>query len=111
MNKSQLFIAGRITDKIAQLADVYNVYSVDLLEREEMAVLNAIPTAEGAIQIAMEEMPITLHGSNALILGFGRIGKILAKMLHGIGSNVYVEARNIPTWLGLKVMDTNRFHN
>jgi len=41
----------------------------------------------------MEEMPITLHGSNALILGFGRIGKILAKMLHGIGSNVYVEAR------------------
>jgi len=62
-----LFIAGRITDKIAQLADVYNVYSVDLLEREEMAVLNAIPTAEGAIQIAMEEMPITLHGSNALI--------------------------------------------
>jgi len=38
MNKSQLFIAGRITDKIAQLADVYNVYSVDLLEREEMAV-------------------------------------------------------------------------
>jgi len=28
-----------------------------------------------------------------LILGFGRIGKILAKMLHGIGSNVYVEAR------------------
>lgn len=93
MNKSQLFIAGRITDKIAQLADVYNIYSVDLLEREEMAVLNAIPTAEGAIQIAMEEMPITLHGSNALILGFGRIGKILAKMLHGIGSNVYVEAR------------------
>lgn len=93
MTKSQLFVAGRIGDKIAQLADVYNVYSIDLLDREDMAVLNAIPTAEGAIQIAMEEMPVTLHGSNVLILGFGRIGKILAKMLQGIGSNVYVEAR------------------
>lgn len=93
MNKNQLFLAGRISDKIAHLAQVCNVYTVDLLEREEMAVLNGIPTAEGAIQIAMEEMPITLHNSNTLILGYGRIGKILAKMLHGIGSNVYVEAR------------------
>ncbi|NSW90660.1 MAG: dipicolinate synthase subunit DpsA [Firmicutes bacterium] len=93
MDKKQLFIAGRISSKIAHLAQVYNVYSIDILDREEMAVLNAIPTAEGAIQIAMEELPITLHSSNALILGFGRIGKILAKMLHGIGVNVYVEAR------------------
>ncbi|MDF2987058.1 MAG: phosphoglycerate dehydrogenase-like oxidoreductase [Eubacterium sp.] len=41
----------------------------------------------------MEEMPITLHNSNALILGYGRIGKALAKMLQGIGANVFVEAR------------------
>lgn len=93
MNKNQLFIAGRISEKITHLANIYNVYSIDILEREEMAVLNVIPTAEGAIQIAMEEMPITLHDCNALILGYGRIGKILAKMLSGIGANVYVEAR------------------
>jgi dipicolinate synthase subunit A len=94
MTKNQIFIAGRISDKIKQIANVYNVYAVDILEREEMSVLNAIPTAEGAIQIAMEEMPITLHGSNALVLGFGRVGKVLSKMLLGIGANVYVEARN-----------------
>ena len=93
MTKNQLFIAGRISEKIVHLANVYNVYSIDLLEREEMAVLNAIPTAEGAIQIAMEEIPITLHGCNALILGYGRIGKILSKMLNGIGVRVFVEAR------------------
>mgnify|MGYP000044189776 CR=1 FL=1 len=93
MNKNQLFIAGRIGEKILHAASVYSVYTVDLLKREEMAVLNAVPTAEGAIQIAMEEMPITLHNSNAIILGFGRIGKILAKMLSGLGCNVYVEAR------------------
>lgn len=93
LSKNQLFIAGRISDKIVHMAQVYNVYAIDILEREEMAVLNAIPTSEGAIQIAMEEMPVTLHGSNAMVLGFGRIGKTLAKMLNGIGANVYVEAR------------------
>lgn len=93
MKKNQLFIAGRISDKIIHLAGVYNVYCTDILEREEMAVLNAIPTAEGAIQIAMEEMPITLHDCRALILGFGRIGKMLAKMLQGIGVKVFIEAR------------------
>ena len=93
MSKNQLFVAGRISEKIAHLAAVYYVYTIDILEREEMAVLNAIPTAEGAIQVAMEEMPITLHDCNALILGFGRIGKLLAKMIQGIGANVFVEAR------------------
>ena len=93
MNKNQLFLAGRIGEKLVHMSAAYNVYTIDILEREEMAVLNAIPTAEGAIQIAMEELPITLHNSNALILGFGRIGKILAKMLQGLGTNVYVEAR------------------
>lgn len=93
IKKNQLFIAGRISDKIANLAKAYNVFTIDILEREEMAVLNAIPTAEGAIQIAMEELPITINGSKTLILGYGRIGKILSKMLTGLGAEVYVEAR------------------
>ena len=93
MKKNQLFIAGRISDKIANLAKAYNVFAVDILEREEMAVLNAIPTAEGAIQIAMEEMPITINGSKIMILGYGRIGKVLSKMLSGYGAEIYIEAR------------------
>jgi len=76
-----------------KLAEAYNVYAIDILEREEMAVLNAIPTAEGAIQIAMEELPITLNGSKVLVLGYGRLGKTLSKMLGGIGADVFVEAR------------------
>lgn len=94
MTSEQIFIAGKLSNEISSIADLYNITTIDLLKREEMAVLNAIPTAEGAIQVAMEEMDITLHGTNTLILGFGRIGKILAKILQGIGANVYVEARS-----------------
>ncbi|MGE5614885.1 MAG: dipicolinate synthase subunit DpsA [Bacillota bacterium] len=116
MKKNQLFIAGRISEKISQLAKAYNVYSIDILEREEMAVLNAIPTAEGAIQIAMEELPITLSGSKTLVLGYGRVGKTLSKMLAGIGAEVYVEARKYPdiAWIktyGYKPVYINELKN
>lgn len=93
ISNKQIFIAGRISDKILHMAQAYNVYTVDILHREEMSVLNAIPTAEGAIQIAMQEMPITVHGSNFLVVGYGRIGKTLSKMLRGIGAHVYCAAR------------------
>ena len=84
------FIAGNITK---ELKNESLIETYDLLEIEEYAILNAIATAEGAIQIAMEEYPRTLSGSKILVMGFGRIGKILAKMLQGIGSQVYCEAR------------------
>lgn len=41
-------------------------------------VANAVPTAEGAVQVAMEELPFTLHSARVLILGFGRVGKLTA---------------------------------
>lgn len=93
MEKNQFFIAGRIPSYFKSACSNKGLLCADLLEQEELAVLNAIPTAEGAIQTAMENMKITLHDSNALIFGFGRIGKILAHMLRGIGANVFVAAR------------------
>jgi len=65
----------------------------DYLDYEELSVKNAVPTAEGAIEIAFKELPVTLHGSECLVLGFGRIGKVLSSMLHGIGARVSCGAR------------------
>jgi len=86
--QNKKFIAGKIPERLKN-----NIECYDILENEEYAILNAIPSAEGAIQIAMEEYPKTISGSNILVMGFGRIGKILAKMLQGLGANVYCEAR------------------
>lgn len=94
MSEKQIIICGKLTKEHENELRNRNIKSADYFIREEMQVLNAIPTAEGAIQIAMEEMPITLHNSNVMVLGYGRIGKVLSKMLLGIGANVYVEARN-----------------
>lgn len=68
-----------------------NIY--DYFAREEFAVENAVPTAEGAIEIAMREYNGTINGSKCLITGYGRIGKVLAHLLKGLGAVVTVSAR------------------
>ena len=84
------FIAGKIPDFFYEDKTINNV---DLLKIEELTILNAIPTAEGAIKIALEKMEETIHESNVLIYGFGRIGKILCKRFLDLGANVYCVAR------------------
>ena len=44
-------------------------------DREDVCVENAIPTAEGAAAVAISELPVTLHGSNVAVLGFGRVAR------------------------------------
>lgn len=79
---------------IEKLARSYDVRLIQLAEVDEIAILNSIPTAEGAIQRAMETLPVTLHGTRTAVVGFGRCGVTLARMLHGIGSRVCVVARD-----------------
>lgn len=86
-------VSGTIADEYKKELLEKNVNYIDLQKREEFTVLNTIATAEGTIQIVMEETQRTIHGSNVLIMGFGRIGKVLAKMLDGIGAKVFCEAR------------------
>ena len=68
--KEKLLIAGAFSNEVKVLAKEKNIQIIDLLENEKLSILNSIPTAEGAIQIAMEKSNKTIHDSNCLILGF-----------------------------------------
>ena len=94
MRPGQLLCAGRVTPPLEEAARLRGVRLVDYFAREELAVANAIPTSEGAIQIAMEELPITLHGAKTLVIGYGRLGKVLSRQLRGLGACVSVAARS-----------------
>lgn len=65
----------------------------DYSERDEFAVENAVPTSEGAIELAMHEYDGTINGSRCLVTGYGRIGRVLSDMLIGLGAKVWVSAR------------------
>lgn len=90
ITKDTLVLGGKFSSR--ELNE-RGIKTVDYFEREELQILNAVPTAEGAIQTAMEERPYTLSRSDCLVVGYGRIGKILSSMLKGMNVNVTVSAR------------------
>lgn len=91
--KDKQLIAGGIKDDIVEFAKENNVQVTDIIKNEKLAILNSISTAEGAIEVAMKETDTIIHGSNVLILGFGRSGKVLSKKLQGLSANVTCAAR------------------
>lgn len=105
VSEDALILGGMIKASVFPKNKVCDYYS-----KEELQLLNTIPTAEGAIAIAMEKLPTTLHGTKTLILGFGRVGKTLALTLKGLGADVTVATRNsaekaVCHILGFKVLE------
>lgn len=87
-------VFGGLMGKLTNNNDLWSMVNYsDYYAREEFAVNNAVPTAEGAVAIAINEYEGNLTGSKCLVTGYGRIGKILTKMLLGIGAKVTVAAR------------------
>lgn len=79
---------------LQEVANRLRLRIVEVVKRNDFAILNSIPSAEGAIQLAMEQLPITIHGSSVFVLGFGRVGTTLARMLGGVGAKITVVARD-----------------
>ncbi len=102
-----LAVGGAILPASMEIFKTCHLDIVDYLKREELAVLNAIPTSEGALQLAMEELPITLHGARCLVTGNGRIGTILSNRLKALGAQVTVTARKQSdfAWIASEGMD------
>ena len=90
---AKILIAGSITPEVYELANDEYIEIIDIMKREELAVLNTISTAEGAIEIMISNTNKIIHGSKVLILGFGRIGKVLARKLAGLSAKVTCAAR------------------
>lgn len=93
MQQGQILLAGRTDGYLKALAELHQIRLADYMEREEFSVLNTIPTVEGALEIAMRETPYTIHGSTCLVMGYGRIGKLLSKSLYSLGAETHVSAR------------------
>ena len=87
-------LGGRFDRNAKELAERHHVRLIDYFDREETAVLNAVPTAEGALEIAIRELNITVAGSKTLVMGYGRVGKMTASLFSSVGAHVTVAARS-----------------
>lgn len=91
-------IAGAVGDKKTVIGGgithgIFSCPTEDYLKRDEFAVLNAVPTAEGVLEIAMRETDFTVFKSRCLIIGFGKTGKVLCKLFSDVGAHVTAASR------------------
>jgi dipicolinate synthase subunit A len=93
LSPGQLVLTGRADGASRELLSSMGLGFSDYFEREELAVSNAVAAAEGAIGLIMQETPVTVWRSRILVVGFGRIGKLLCHRLRGLGAEVSASAR------------------
>lgn len=113
LNQEKIFIAGSIKNDIQKIFNNKSIKSIDLMEEEELTVLNTIATAEGTIQVAIENTERNIHKSKVLVLGFGRVAKVVAKKFKLLDSYVTCAARKIEdkAWietLGYEYININK---
>lgn len=81
-------VTGRARPGVRLACQRLGLQLVELLDDEEFLLRNAVVTAEGALELAMSHLPVTLHGSASVVVGVGRCGQQLVRLLGALGSRV-----------------------
>ncbi|WP_300367768.1 NAD(P)-dependent oxidoreductase [uncultured Subdoligranulum sp.] len=89
-----LLLAGRPGEPLRRAAREADLPLVDYFSRPELECLNAVPTAEGCLSLLLQLRERTVWESDFLVLGYGRIGRAVARRLELLGGHVTVVARS-----------------
>ncbi|WP_340001982.1 dipicolinic acid synthetase subunit A [Oceanobacillus sp. FSL K6-0127] len=95
LKSNTLVFTGITNEYLTSATTAANIDLVPLLDRDDVAIYNSIPTAEGAIMMAFEETDYTIHSSRVVVVGFGRVGNTVANKFSALGAKVSVCARSI----------------
>ncbi len=110
IRKGQILFGGKVPESLKSVCKEKEAQCIDYMEIEQVALKNAVPTAEGAILEAMKLGKITIQKSRCLIIGFGRCGEALAEKLSALEAEVTImarseEARNKGAFCGYQTRD------
>ncbi|MEG1061285.1 MAG: dipicolinate synthase subunit DpsA [Oscillospiraceae bacterium] len=115
-NREAVLFAGMIPPSVFEHAERQHKELYDYYQREELQRMNAVPTAEGALEILMNRLPQTIFGSSILVIGFGRTAQSVAVVLRAVGADVCVCARKPEALahaitLGMRALPAERLGN
>lgn len=91
--KNKNIFAGNLSEETINVLEKQNTTINNLNENNEIKISNALITAEAAIGIIAADSNKTINGMKILVLGFGRLGKMVAKSFSSLNAKVTVEAR------------------
>lgn len=92
--QGQKIIGGKMETTLQELIEQEKWQFENVLEDETFLLENARLTAEGAVWKAMNGRKKALCYSRCMVVGYGRIARLLTDMLRGFGSQVTVAARS-----------------
>lgn len=89
-----ILLAGRPGAPLRRAAREANLPLADYFQRPELECLNAVPTAEGCLAMLLQIRQRTIWESDFLVLGYGKVGRAVARRLGLLGGHVTVAARS-----------------
>lgn len=93
MKPDGIVLSGHEKGLVRRLCNERRIRYVNYMELPELALANAVPTAEAAIKLAIEVTERTIWQSRIFVAGFGRIGAVLTDRLIALGAKVTAGAR------------------
>lgn len=116
LKDSALVFTGIANDYLNDVTKHAKAELVPLLNRDDVAIYNSIPTAEGTIMMAMENTDYTLHSSHVTVVGFGRVGHTVGNKFSALGAKVSISAKSIKdlariTEMGLKAIPLEKLQD
>ncbi len=89
----KIVFGGQLSKSFCEELSSKGVFYCDYFLLDELAIYNAVPTAEGVVNILIEKLPITIHGMKCGVTGYGKVSKALCDLLKSMGAQVTVFAR------------------
>lgn len=93
LKNGHIVFGGQLPESFKEDLTQKEVEFYDYFLLDELAIFNAVPTAEGVIEILIKNLPITIHSMKCAVLGYGKVGKVLSYTLKSLGAEVTVFAR------------------
>lgn len=94
LSQKHIILGGNLPGDFVSYCNEHQIACLDYMKIPEIAIENAVATAEGAIFHAIQTSKYTVHQSNCLVIGFGKCGEILADRLYGLKANVSISTRD-----------------
>ncbi len=93
LNSDHIVFAGMLNNSTMNKLLKNNPKVFDYFRRDEVSILNSVPTVQGILKTIFENIDYTVHSSNCAVFGFGKTGKLTAATLKSLGANVTVCVR------------------
>ncbi len=88
-----ILLGGKFTPYMKDIMNALCIKYIDYYEDEVFTLKNAYLTAEGVLNIAMNETEVALSSLKIAVMGYGRIASYLCEIIKPFGADITVYAR------------------